>query len=769
MSLISRWILPLALLLAASGALAAPGNESGGAFLGGGEHDGTVRASLLTEQAAIAPGSTFSVGIAITMEPGWHTYWENGGDAGLATSVEWTLPEGFSAGPIQWPLPHRYEDEGDIVTFGYARETLLIVDMTAPESVEPGSHVTIDGRVDWLQCKDICIPGGADLSIRLPVEAAPRPSPGPVVARFDETRDLHPVAAASLEDVGLHPFQSLDAIPAGTTAKVAVVLEGLDEFDPETAEFFPRPSDQLWLRDGTFHSDGKNLALVIPVEVDSSVEPGSVVMLGAVISIPQPDGADPLVAHFDLPVTVAEEGDIPLPSTDAVFTNPDGPLLASTSAAAPSAAPAGGLLRFLVLAFFGGVILNVMPCVLPVISLKILGFVSQANENPGKIARLGLTFAGGVIASFLVLALAVIALQSAGEHIGWGFQFQSPGFVAALAVVVFVFSLSLLGVFEVGGIVAIAGLGAASTQRKEYADSFFHGVLTTILATPCTAPMLGAAIAFALVQPPAVILLIFFTVALGLAAPYVLLSLNPAWLKFVPKPGAWMDTFKQAMGFVLLATLVWLLFVFGAQTGADGLTWMLAFLLVVGFFAWVHGRFLNLLSSTRRVVAVWVFTIAGVGWGYQAFLHEFLFPPAEAAGYVTASLSPRSEVSDGGIVWEPFSVAYLDESVNAGRTVFIDFTADWCFTCKVNEKTVLAHANVESLFRENDVLTLKGDWTRKDPAITEILQRHQRAGVPFYAVYPAGRPEDVIVLPEIINQKLVLESLQKAGPSRSGA
>ncbi|MGH2571229.1 MAG: protein-disulfide reductase DsbD family protein, partial [bacterium] len=376
-------------------------------------------------------------------------------------------------------------------------------------------------------------------------------------------------------------------------------------------------------------------------------------------------------------------------------------------------------------------------------------------------------FAAGVLVSFVILAVAVIVLKAAGEHIGWGFQFQNPAFVAALSTVLFVFALSLLGVFEAGATTALVGLGLAAAERKEYADAFFHGMLTTVLATPCTAPMLGTAVAFAFVQPAPVILAIFLTVGVGLALPYVLLSAHPAWLRYVPRPGAWMETFKQAMGFLLLATLVWLLFVFGAQTGSDGLTWLLAFLVVVGFFCWMHGRFLDLSSSTRRVVLIWAASIAGTAWSYEAFLHDVLFAEPER-GYEGAALAPKTDVSAGGIRWEPFSVEALHESVQDGRTVFIDFTADWCWTCKVNEKTVLADRDVEDVFRENGVVTLKGDWTRKDPEITEILRRHNRAGVPFYAVYPAGRPHDVIVLPEIINKKLVLESLEKAGPS-SGA
>jgi thiol:disulfide interchange protein DsbD len=402
-----------------------------------------------------------------------------------------------------------------------------------------------------------------------------------------------------------------------------------------------------------------------------------------------------------------------------------------------------------------------------VLALKVLGFVSKAEEHHTKVAKLGFVFAAGVVVSFLILAGAVIALQAAGERLGWGFQFQNPAFVAILATVLFVFSLSLLGVFEIGGIAAILGLGFAAAERKDYADAFFHGVLTTVLATPCTAPMLGAAVAFAFVQPPHVILLIFLAVAFGLASPYVLLSLNPGWLRYVPKPGLWMDRFKQAMGFLLLATLVWLLAVLGAHVGVAGLARFIGFLLVVGFFCWVHGAFLDLTSTRRRVGTIWMLTLAGLGLAYVQLVHAPLLA-AEPSG--TASAAAKSaETTSGGVTWQPFTPELLDESVRGGRTVFLDLTADWCWTCKVNEKTVLADGEVEAAFLRNGVLALKGDWTRKDPRITEILQRHRRAGVPFYAVYPADRPGEPIVLPEIINKRLVLESLEKAGPSRTRA
>ncbi len=537
------------------------------------------------------------------------------------------------------------------------------------------------------------------------------------------------------------------------------VEPGCDRLDPKRGES----------GGGEFRTDGDNLAIVMPVEVDSSVEPGSIEELPLVLEIARADGGAPWLVTLDIPVAVAETGHGPVATDAPVFTGA-GPFL-NGATPRPTEAEAGpSILMFLLFAFLGGIILNVMPCVLPVISLKILGFVSKADEDPGKITKLGFVFAAGVIVSFLVLAIAVIVLQAAGEHIGWGFQFQSPAFVAGLAVLVFVFSLSLLGVFEITGFEALAGRSLGSAARKDYADSFFHGILTTILATPCTAPMLGPAIGFAFTQPPAIILLFFLAAAVGLALPYVLLSMHPGWLKYLPRPGAWMDTFKQAMGFLLLGTVVWLVSVFGSQTGTGGLTWLLAFLLVLAFFSWLHGRFVTLSASRRRVLGIWAVTIIGIVWAYRGFLHEPLFSSVEAAyGDSPPGLSEAVHVSKGGTRWEAFSVEYLEERVESGHTVFIDFTADWCMTCKVNEKTVLATEEVERAFRDLGVVTLMGDWTRKDPEITEILQRHQRPGVPFYAVYPAGRPEDVIVLPEIIKKRIVLEALEEAGPSTATA
>lgn len=743
---------------------------------------GTVTARLLAEVEAIAPGQPFTVAVEIDMAEGWHTYWENGGDAGLATDVAWTLPAGFEAGPLLFPVPHRYEEEGDLVTFGYADRVRLLAEIVPPAELPAGERVEIRGAVSWLQCKDLCIPGGADVSVRLPVEAAPRPAAAPVLAAFADARAGLPSPASALERVALHTFQSVTPLAAGGEGEVAVVFEGLDGFDAAASDFFPRPSDVLWLRDATFRSDGRHLALVIPVSVDAAAETDGAALLGAVLRVARAGGGEPWLLAVDVPVALAPAGADARPTPAPVFAGAgpflgedrlagaDGPAAGTAGAPRPAALPLGTLLRYLLFAFVGGMILNVMPCVLPVVSLKVLSFVSKAQEDHAKIARLGFVFAAGVLVSFLVLAVAVIALQAAGEHIGWGFQFQNPVFVAGLALVVFLFSMSLLGALDASyldalvmtGVARVSGPGLAAAEHRDYADAFFHGVLTTVLATPCTAPMLGTAVAFAFSQPAHVILLIFVTVGIGLALPYLLLSLHPGWLRFVPKPGMWMDRFKQVMGFLLLATLVWLLSVFGAQVGVNGLVKLLAFLLVIGLFCWVHSAFLNLSSGAGRVVAIWALTLAGMGVAYAKLLHDPLFGEQPLAAASEGAAGP--EITAGGVTWEPYSPEVLESAVASGRTVFLDLTAEWCWTCKVNEKTVLADDEVEELLLANDVLTLKGDWTRKDPRITEILKRHNRAGVPFYAVYPPGNGEP-IVLPEIINKTLVLDSLRKAGPS----
>jgi thiol:disulfide interchange protein DsbD len=724
------------------------------------EGETPVRASLVAESTAVAPGGTVRVGLLLEQDEGWHTYWRNPGDSGLATEIVWQLPEGWTAGAIVWPVPHRYVEAGDLVTHGYAGNVVLFTDITAPASAR--GEVTLRAAVEWLMCRDLCIPGSAEVALTLDVGGTGRTASPAVQRDLDASAARLPRSADTVESISLAPYLDIRPVPAGQNLSAAVVIEGLD--DPDSAEWvwFPYASDHLFTGRFVSTTDDGKLLLGLDVEVAGSAPTGETLPWGGVLEIQ--DGETTHFLEYPLPVRIAAEGDLPAATAPEVFAtllgaSGDSGLFDQDFADVEGAAAKGGLLYYLLLALVGGVILNVMPCVLPVLSLKVMSFVSHAGEDRGVQVRLGLTFAAGVLASFLALALVVIALQAAGDQLGWGFQFQNPAFVVVMAAIVFAFGLSLFGVFEILLPVQMGGGGKGGA----YAESFLNGILATALATPCTAPFLGTALGFAFTQPAWAILAIFVMIAVGLSLPYVLLSLNPAWLRFVPKPGAWMDRFKQGMGFLLMATLVWLLWVLGQQIGLDGLVQVMAFLLVLGFALWLYGSMLNLSSSSTRRSVVWGLVLVLVVGGWWQFLRTPLSSEAIAANTAGATTGH----SDGDIVWQPFTVETLEAEVAAGNTVFIDFTAAWCTTCKVNEKTVLSTDAVHEKLRELGVVTLLGDWTNRDPVITRVLRQFGRSGVPFYAVFPAGRLDAPIVLPEIITQGLVLEALEEAGPSRA--
>ena len=399
-----------------------------------------------------------------------------------------------------------------------------------------------------------------------------------------------------------------------------------------------------------------------------------------------------------------------------------------------------------------------MPCVLPVISLKVLGLVAQAGEERRRTRHLGLAFAAGIVATFLVLAALVVLLKRGGEQIGWGFQFQYPGFVAAMAALVFVLGLSLFGVFSVRLPGTGAGLQAAA-GRQGLAGSFLNGVLATILATPCSAPFLGTALGFAFSQPGAFVWAIFAAIGAGMALPYLVLALEPSWMRFLPRPGAWMEIFKQLMGFLLMATVLWLLWVLGHQVGLEGVVWTGAFLLCAALACWILGQWVDLGSSTVRRWVARVAAAAIVAAAYAIFLRPAL----------EQERAPSDPVGEGALAWQPFSSAGLEELLDAGRHVFIDFTAEWCWTCKVNERAVLADPRVRARFAELDVALVKADWTHRDAEITRWLQSFGRSAVPLYVIFPGGGSGEPVVLPEILTTGLVLKKLEEtaaAGPRR---
>ncbi len=415
-----------------------------------------------------------------------------------------------------------------------------------------------------------------------------------------------------------------------------------------------------------------------------------------------------------------------------------------------------GVLVYVLLAFAGGLILNLMPCVLPVISLKIMSFVKQAGDDRRTIFRHGLSYTAGTLFSFLVLAALVVVLKSAGHMVGWGFQFQSPVFLVFICALLQVLALSLFGLFYVSVSIGQNQLGNLA-GRSGMVGSFFTGVLATILSTPCSAPFLGTALGFAFAQPWWMIFIIFLSIGTGLSLPYLVLTAKPGWLKLLPKPGAWMEHLKELMGFVLLATVVWLLWVVGRQIGLDGLIWVVGFLLIVALAAWLIARFAGLNTGRKRKVLVWTLASVMVAGGYYLMVSDRITR-------VESNVN-ESGVANERVAWEKFTVATLDQHLANGRTVFVDFTAEWCLTCKVNERLAVNTDAVAAKLQELNAVALKADWTSQDPEISKMLAKLGRSGVPVYVIFPASNPDKPILLPEIITQKMLLDALDIAGPS----
>lgn len=683
-----------------------------------------VTAELVSEVVSIQPGASFWVGLHLSMEEHWHTYWENPGDSGLGTRLTWDLPDGFSAGPIVWPTPQRIPLE-PLVSYAYEGEVLLMVRIDAPTALQAGGEVVLRVRSDWLACKESCVPGGADLELRLATTSG-RPEMNPTWApRFSEARNNLP-----LEGVGW----PTSLARAGDLLLLEVSLPSGSRVIPEDVYFFafdegviePSAPQPTAVQDGIL-----KLTLTPSSYADGPVEAVSGILFSSSgFGAPVPGNAVGIEGNIE------QAGSIVLPAAGAEMSQ------SNSSVSLPFA---------LGLAFLGGLILNLMPCVFPVLSIKILSFVQQAGEDRGRILRHGLVFTLGVLASFWVLAGVLIALRAGGQQLGWGYQLQSPFFIILIAAVLFLLSLSLLGVFEIGG--SLMGVGG-SKSGSGYGGSFFTGVLATIVATPCTAPFMGSALAYALTQTAVVSLAVFTTLGLGMAAPYLILSASPALLRFLPRPGAWMETFKQFMAFPLLATLIWLTWVLGLQIGMDGLLRFLFGLLILGMAAWVFGRWNQPVKPTGIRIAAQLIAVALLGAG--------IYVASAGTKMAAGAAVPTGEHDAEGIPWVEFSPDRLQELKASGRPVFLDFTAAWCLTCKANELVAFRSEEVISAFRDRGIVPVKADWTTRDSEITEALASFGRTGVPLY-VYFAGDGAEPVMLPQIINPGIVLDALLDGG------
>jgi thiol:disulfide interchange protein len=708
---------------------------------------------LVSSVSSIAPGAKFTVGILMKMDPGWHTYWKNSGEAGLPTSIAWSLPQGFTAGEIQWPLPHKYNESGEVLTYGYADENMLLVDIVAPQNLSSNTPVTLKADVSWLECEHICVPGSASTSLKLPVGKGEES--GKNAALFAKYRAEIPLPHTNASGIDVRQSTNGSAImfqikPADGKS-FHVVKDALPDL-------YPGPHEQLVFARTTVTANPNEATLRIPVSVYEKMSKATT-FSGVIVF--QLEGGERQAVTVSAQLDEAFTASIPVDGE----TPAAGSVLDQDFSAVHANGPGQSLALILLFAFVGGLLLNVMPCVLPVIALKVFGLVKMAGDHPRQVRRLGWFFSLGILAAFLSLAVIVIILQAAGQQVGWGFQFQEPMFVIAMAFIVFAFGLSLFGVYEITlpSSIAMGGMAKSSSGEggKGYGASFTEGIFATILATPCTAPFMGAALGFAFSQPAPVILLVFATVALGMAFPYLVLTTKPGWMKYLPKPGEWMVTVKQFMGFLMMGTLVWLLYVLGKQLGMEGVVWTVAFLLCVGISCWMIGRFATLMATRVVAIRTWVLAILVTIGGYWFFLEYVLNVRSVVAGE-TAIAHTSAPAGSQAIAWQPFAVDQLDTYLRGDKTVFIDFTAEWCLTCKVNEKTVLADESVVQKFKSSGIIPIRADWTTRNPVITQLLSKFGRSGVPLYVIFPAGKPGQPIVLPEVITTGIVLDAIEKA-------
>lgn len=704
--------------------------------------NGSVVAQLVAHDNSIQPGQPFWVALRLQHDPHWHTYWINPG-TGYPTAITWTLPPGFTAGPIVWPTPYVVKDTaGKVTGNGYENDTLLFVQITPPADLAVGSTVTLKAFAEWLMCKDVCMPGEAELTLTRPVTAE-KPGPDMSIARiFNNTFYQLPRDA---KDWAFSARRDGNRITLRITPRAETThdLGELHYFDENAVVDYAAP--QKLTRDGATYQ----LELVAASDGPADA-PGLKGILRASNGIAPVSTAKGLLV--DTPFVVRE----PIkaaPGADAAAKTAGGDASganASAATGAGTAAPAAtSLFATLVLAVLGGLVLNLMPCVFPVLGIKIMGFVNQSGSDKAKVVQHGLVFTAGVLVSFWALAGLLLALRSGGAQLGWGFQLQSPAFVFGMAAFLLIFALNLSGLFEVG--LSATGAGASLQSKEGLAGSFFTGMLATLVATPCSAPFLAPALGAALALSAGESLLVFTAIALGLAAPYLLLSIFPSAIKFLPRPGAWMETFKQFMAFPLYATVGWLLWVLAGQTAHDdyALLWIGFAFVLIAMAAWAYGRFGQAFGKPAKQAFGRVFAAVLLAGGL------WLGWPKEAAA---APATDANGVAAYQVVWEKWSPEAVAAAQAAGRFVYVDFTARWCATCQTNKAAVFSSADVLAEFGRKNVLLLKADWTNRDAAITRELAKWNRSAVPFNLIYAPGKPEPV-VLPELLTGGIVLEKL----------
>jgi thiol:disulfide interchange protein len=667
-----------------------------------------VQAQLVSEVQTIQPGTPFWVGLNFKINPGWHTYWRNPGDSGMQTKIDWKLPNGFQVGEILYPYPQRLP-VGSFMNFGYKKEVTLLSQITPPANLVTTNPIQLEAKADWLVCKEDCIPEEGVFKLTLPVQSDTPAFNTQWKPVFEKTRSALPIpspwaVAANMSEEELVLRVKTPQLQASQIKEVA--------FFPDKDGVITNAAPQ----EASFDANGLTLKLQRGNLSDFEEVNGVLVISEALEK-----------------QTVTQSFTIQAPLNSQIQT---------TAANQADTLP---IWQVMFLALLGGVVLNLMPCVFPVLSLKAFHIVRISQSSQQQVRLGAIAFGAGVLTSFTVVAGALLILRGLGEQVGWGFQLQSPVFVTLMAYLMFAVGLSLSGVFVFGA--SLMGIGQGLAARSGYMGEFFSGVFATVVATPCTAPFMATAIGVALTQTPLVAIAIFEMLGLGLALPYIVICFTPGLQKILPKPGAWMETFQQFLAFPMYAATAWLVWVLTQQAGTGGLAGALTGLILISFAAWLHQKTRLISRWGQRLGTVVALVILGLS--------------LSLAQLATPDSAPIAQGTNQQGIWQPYNEARLTELRSSGTPVFVNFSASWCISCLVNERVVLSQPEIIAAFESKGVALLKADWTTRNPAITKALESFGRSGVPLYLLYPKlAKSSEPIILPQKLSKSDIIRAVE---------